>query len=184
MTGADLLHAGALALTGLGACCTAIGRPRPRVWELVLGVLSFLAMGDIVIWQSVAPVWWCTALIAGSLLSVVAAPGRRSLAGDERGARAMDALGGVVMGMLVLLMTDTSGQAPGAHSGHGVSAGALTTVVAGAAIAYAAACVLMAFRTSQRMPTAGRQATTVRLRRIAPLAMVASMLLMVAVVLS
>lgn len=181
MTAADWLHAGALALTGVGTCCSAIARP--RAWELALGILALLAMGDIVVWQSVAPVWWCTALVAASLLSVMAAPRRRSLASDERGARAMDALGGVVMGVLMLLMTDTGVRTSGAHSGHGVSAGLLTACVAVVTLVYAAACVRMAFRKAPCGRRAAPQAVALPLHRIAPVAMAASMLLMAAVLL-
>lgn len=174
----ELLHTGALTLTGLGACCVAADRPRARVRELALGVLALLAMGDIVLWHVVAPVWWCAALVAASVLSVLAAPGRRFLAGDERAARAMDAIGGVVMGALMLLMTDPKGAVEGVHAGHGASLGLVTALVCIAALAYAVGALRMAVR----MPRRQHSTVSIALRRLAPVAMSGSMLLMTAAV--
>ena len=45
---AELLHVGALGAAGLGTCCVALDAPRPRLRELSLSIVMFLAMLDVV----------------------------------------------------------------------------------------------------------------------------------------
>ncbi|WP_345801642.1 hypothetical protein AAIB33_00665 [Microbacterium sp. AZCO] len=174
-----LLHAGALGATALSICCLAASRPRVRMQELVLAVAMLLAMTDVVLGLSlVAPVWWAAVILATAMLSTAGLRDRGS-SRAVRSARAMDALGAILMATLLLLMAGPGAAGDDAHAGHGVSSTALACAVVGASAVFAAASVHMAV--TMRMPRAAASFPVYVLRRAAPLAMGASVLLMAAV---
>ncbi|MCC2032496.1 hypothetical protein [Microbacterium allomyrinae] len=176
---AELLHTGALAATALSTCCAAAAGPRARVRELALALIMLAAMADVVGgWGLLAPVWWAALLVVVAMGSAVSRA-RRAVSSADRSARAMDALGAILMAALLLLMSGGT-VSTGAHAGHGVSSSALVWTVVAASVLFAAASVHMGVKT--RMPQPPSPARARVLRRIAPLAMGASVLLMAAVV--
>jgi hypothetical protein len=181
---AELLHAGAWAATAVSTCCLAASGRRLRVRESVLAMVMLLAMSDVVFGGGVlAPVGWAALLLVVALVSVTAAPGRRAGAQEDRSGRAMDALGAILMAGLLVLMAGDASAAGGGHGSHGTSAGSglvWTAVVASGL--FAAASVHMAVR--MRMPHPATPVRVQLLRRAAPLAMAASVVLMAAVTLA
>lgn len=182
----EILHAGALVATALSTCCVAASR-RPRVRDLALAVVMLAAMVDIVVGTHLlAPIWWAAALLAVSL-GVVAGPRLPAGDGSLRSARAMDALGGVLMAALLVLMSAPAGEtaargAPSAsaavtaHATHG-GATPVALLVVTAALAFGLVAVGMG--AAMRMPARGRWRH--RLRRTAPISMGLSVALMAAV---
>lgn len=135
----EILHAGALGASALGACCVAVDAARPRRREFVLMALMVLAMLDIVTGAAVlSMVWWAAAIVGVSVALAV----RRRRAEPEAvsGMRLHAALGGIVMAALMLVMSaghPSSAQA----SHHGVSANGFIGVLAAAAVVLAASSV-------------------------------------------
>lgn len=176
---AVLLHAGALAVMVIGTCCVAASGRRLRVREALLALIMLAAMTDVVLAASVlAPVWWAGVLLLAALLSVVAAPGSRARPADRR-ARAMDALGAVLMaGLFAIMSGDTGAAAADGHHGHGGSSSALLWGFVAASALFAAASAHMGV--AMRMPHVSVAARA--MRRAAPISMGVSVLLMAAVV--
>lgn len=176
----ELLHAGALAASVVGTCCVAASGPRTRVWEFVLAVVMLAAMTDVVLGLGLlAPVWWAAVILLTSMLSIIGPHGRRTAPPSVRRAHAMDALGGILMAALLVLMSGGAVSA-GEHAGHGVSSTTIAGAVVAASVLFAGASVHMAV--TMRMP---RPAAPVRLRvlrRTVPLSMGVSVLLMAALV--
>lgn len=181
---AELLHVGAFAATAVSTCCVAASGRRLPVRELALAVLMLVAMADVVLgWGLVAAVWWAAALVVSSMLAVVV-PGGRPLASAVRLTRAMDGVGGILMAALLLLMSGAGAGAVGehaAHSAHDGSSSALIWAVVAASVVFAAASIRMGL--TMRMPSPHATPRSRVLRRVAPLAMGLSVLLMAAVVL-
>jgi hypothetical protein len=182
----EILHAGALIATALSTCCVAASR-RPRVRDLALALLMLAAMVDLVAGAHlVAPIWWAAALLIVSL-GVVVGPRVRAGDGALRSARAMDALGGVLMAALLVLMSPggeaaasgapSASAAVTAHAAHGGSGPVALLVVLGA-LAFGAAAIVMG--AAMRMPAPG--VWRHRVRRAAPISMGLSVALMAAVV--
>lgn len=179
----EILHAGALAATALSTCCAAAS-PRPRVRDLALALVMLAAMVDIVAgFGLLAPIWWAAALLAVSLVVVI---DPRIRAGDDAGrpARAMDALGGVLMAALLVMMSPARDLSPAvasaaldAHAAHGGATPVALLVVA-AALTFGLVAVFMG--ASMRMPAPNRWRH--RLRRAAPISMGLSVALMAVVV--
>lgn len=180
---AELLHAGAWAATAVSTCCAAASGRRLRVREMVLALAMLVAMSDVVLgWNLLAPLEWAGVLLALALVSVAVAPGTRSGSSADRSASAMDALGAVLMAGLFVLMSGDPAAATGAHGSHGLSASPLIGLALAAGGLFAAASVHMAV--SMRMPRPAPPARVRVLRRAAPLAMGASVVLMAAVTLA
>jgi hypothetical protein len=183
---AELLHAGAWAATAVSTCCVAASGRRLRARELVLALAMLLAMSDVVLgWNLLAPLGWAGVLLVLALVSVAVAPGTRSGSSADRSASAMDALGAVLMAGLLVLMSGDPGASAGSHGAHGPH-GLWTSPITGLALAagglFAVASVHMAV--SMRMPQPAPPARVRVLRRAAPLAMGASVVLMAAVTLA
>jgi hypothetical protein len=173
---AELLHAGAWIATAVGTCCVAGSGRRLRVRESVLALTMLLAMSDAMLgWGLLPSVGWAGVLLLAALACVIAVPGTRSGPSADRSAPAMDALGAVLMaGLLMLMSGDVHASAPG-HGAHAASGSALTGAALAASGLFTTASVHMAVR----MPMPSRAAARVRvLRRAAPLAMGASVVLM------
>ncbi|MDF2579149.1 MAG: hypothetical protein K0S49_728 [Microbacterium sp.] len=176
---AELLHAGALATTVLSTCCAAAAGPRARARELALALIMLVAMADVVVgWGLLAPVWWAALLVIVAMASAISRA-RRAASSVARSARAMDALGGILMAALLLVMSSGT-VSTGEHAAHGVSPSALVWAVVAASVLFAAASVHMGV--TMRMPHPVAPVRVRVVRRIAPLAMGASVLLMAAVV--
>lgn len=166
----ELLHAGALASTSVAACCVAADRRRTRVRELVTAAVMVLAMADAVAGHGVPAVWWSAAMLAGALWLVV--PARRRDGRDgARAMRALDAAGAVIMAALMLLLGVAHDPAASDGAHHGVSSAALEGGLVTAAVGYAAVAVGLALS----RPDHGGL-----LRRVPPLGMAVSVLLMAA----
>lgn len=173
---AELLHAGAWIATAVSTCCVAGSGRRLRVRESILALTMLLAMSDVVLGSGLLPsVGWAGVLLLAALACVIAVPGTRSGGSVDRSAPAMDALGAVLMAGLLLLMSgDVHASAPG-HGAHAASGSALIWAALAVSGLFTAASVHMAVR----MPMPSQAATRVRvLRRAAPLAMGASVVLM------
>lgn len=180
---AELLHAGAWAATAVSTCCVAASGRRLRVRESVLALAMLLAMSDVVLgWGLILPVGWAATLLAVALASVIASPGARSKSSPDRSTRAMDALGAVLMAGLLVLMSGDAHASAGGHGSHGASGVALTWAALAASGLFATASVHMAV--TMRMPQPAVPARVRVLRRTAPLAMGASVVLMAAVTLA
>lgn len=158
---AEILHAGALAATVLSTCCIAAGR-RPRVRDLLLAVAMLAAMVDVVVGAGiVSPLWWALLLLVLSLWVIAVPRGRAGLTGAVRATRAMDALGGVMMAALLMLMSAgrTGAEpttAPVAHAGHGAGAGTVVVLVVLAALVFGVTAVGMGVATRPHGSTAPR----------------------------
>ncbi len=182
----EILHAGALVATALSTCCVAASR-RPRVRDLALAVVMLAAMVDIVVGTHLlAPIWWAAALLAVSL-GVVAGPRLPAGDGSLRSARAMDALGGVLMAALLVLMSAPAGEtaargapsASAAFTAHATHGGATPVALLVVTAALAFGLVAVGMGAAMRMPARGRWRH--RLRRTAPISMGLSVALMAAV---
>lgn len=172
----ELLHTGAWIATAVSTCCVAGSGRRLRVRESILALTMLMAMSDVVLgWGLLPSVGWAGVLLLAALACVIAVPGTRSADSADRSAPAMDALGAVLMAGLLLLMSgDVHASAPG-HGAHAASGTALIWAALAVSGLFTAASVHMAVR--MRMPS--RVATRARvLRRAAPLAMGASVVLM------
>ena len=178
---AELLHAGAWAATAVSTCCVTASGRRIRVRELALALVMLVAMSDVVLgWGLLAPVWWAASLVVVSMISVVAARHGRAAPSGDRSALAMDSLGAILMAALLVVMSGgTSSTAE--HAGHSVSSSALMWTILAASGLFTAASVHMAVR--MRMPGPAAPVRVLVVRRIAPLAMGTSVLLMAAVIL-
>lgn len=180
---ADLLHAGAWAAAAVSTCCVAASGRRLRVQESVLALAMLLAMSDVVLgWGLLVPVGWAAVLLVVAVMSVIVAPGARSASPAHRTARAMDALGAVLMAGLFVLMSGDPHVSAGGHGSHGLSGSALTWMALVGSGLFAAASVHMAVM--MRMPNPEMPARVQVLHRVAPLAMGASVVLMAAVALA
>lgn len=173
---AELLHAGAWIATAVSTCCVAASGRRLRVRESILALTMLLAMSDVVLgWGLLPSVGWAGVLLVAALACAIAVPGTRSGPSADRSARAMDALGAVLMaGLLTLMSGDVHASAPG-HGAHAASASVLIWAALAASGLFTAASVHMAVR--MRMPSRVA-ARVLLLRRAAPLAMGASVVLM------
>lgn len=123
------VHLLALAPAGVGVCCLAADRRRPRGAELATGVLMLVAMADAAGPALMPAVGWAVLLIAASLALVAThgrARGRRAVArAGEPGERAMvvhAAVGMIVMAALMLAMSVGSPAGAGAAAA-GVAGG-------------------------------------------------------------
>lgn len=173
---AELLHAGAWVATAVSTCCFAASGRRLRVRESVLALTMLLAMSDVVLgWGLFPSVGWAGVLLVVALACVVVVPGARSGSSADRAVPAMDALGAVLMaGLLMLMSGDVYASATG-HGGHGMSGSALIWAALAASGLFAAASVHMAVR--MPMPSSAPAHARV-LRRVAPVAMGSSVVLM------
>jgi hypothetical protein len=180
---AELLHAGAWAATAVSTGCVAASGRTLRVRECLLALAMLFAMSDMALgWGLLPPVGWAAALLIVAVISVIAAPGARPTSSADRSTRAMDALGAVLMAGLLALMSGDAHASGGGHGAHEASGAALTLAALAACGLFAAASVLMAL--TMRMPHPAVSVRVRVLRRTAPLAMGASVVLMTAVVLA
>ena len=174
----ELLHAGAWVATAVSTCCVAASGRRLRVRESVLALTMLLAMSDMALgWPLLSPLGWAGVLLGMALACVIAVPGTRSRPSGDRSAPAMDALGAVLMAGLLLLMSGDAHAPASGHGAHATSGAALIWAALAAGGLFAAASVHMAMK--MRMPNPATARVRV-LRRAAPLAMGASVLLMAA----
>lgn len=149
----ELLHAGSLVATGVGACCVALDGPRPRVRELALSVVMVLAMLDVVLAVGAVPViaWSALTLVLAMALAVRR---RRSPEGAlVSRMRVFSGVGAVLMATLMLVMA----AGPAADSGHhhGLSSGAVTAGLLVASGAYALACGIVMLHGHEGAPASG-----------------------------
>lgn len=168
----ELLHAGALATTALGACCVAVDRRRRRAPELVAAAVMLAAMIDVVAGVGILPGVWWAAVIGVVALVGAASIRRRADPSGERTMRAVDAVGAILMGALMLLMSAPAGPAIGGHHVAAGSAPAASVVLAAAV--YAAVAVGLSVR----------MAASRWIARLPPAAMGASVLLLAIAVLA
>lgn len=133
----EVLHAGALGASALGACCLALDRERPRVREALLSLVMLAAMIDVAGGFRVVPVvWWSAATLALALALAIRRRGG-TVSRPRLRARVHSALGGVLMAALMLAMG-------GVHGGSGHHAGSpavFAMVLVVAAVVYAVASV-------------------------------------------
>ncbi len=133
----ELLHAGSLVATGVGACCVALDGPRPRVRELALSVVMVLAMLDVVLGVGAVPViaWSALTLVLAMALAVRR---RRSPEGAlVSRMRVVSGIGAVLMAALMLVMAAGTSSSTGHH---GMSSAVVSAVLVAASVCYAAAC--------------------------------------------
>ena len=154
----EALHLGSMLPATLGACCVAgsADRRSPLAWFGMLAMLAAMADTMLLPHPLVAPVVWAALLVATGVATAVALrlrPAGRRGAGDAHPAhpaRAMAlhrALQAILMGGLIVAAGAHHGAAGGGHSAHGVNVIAALGV---AALAFAVASALLAFR--RRLP--------------------------------
>ncbi|GAA1682334.1 hypothetical protein [Microbacterium lacus] len=179
---AEVLHAGAWIATAVSTCCVAGSGRRLRVRESVLALGMLLAMSDVVLgWGLLPTVGWAGVLLVAALACATAVPGTRSGCPEDRSGPAMDAMGAVLMAGLLLLMSGDVHASGGGHGSHAASGEAMAWLAFAAGVAFASASAHMSL--TMRVPT-GIPARACALRRTAPLAMGASVVLMAAVALA
>ncbi len=137
LTMPEVLHAGALGASAVGACCLALDSRRPRVREALLALVMLAAMVDLAAGLRLIPVVvWSAATLVLSL--ALAVRRRASAEPPERlRARVHASLGGVLMAALMLAMGGLHGGS-GHHSG---SPAVFASVLVVAAVTYAVASV-------------------------------------------
>ncbi|MFG6446177.1 hypothetical protein ACFXP7_12765 [Microbacterium sp. P06] len=133
---ADLLHAGALGATGLGTCCVALDRPRPRLRELSLSIVMFLAMLDVITGAHLVPVVGWSAVTTALAMALGARRRRSAEPPAVSGMRVHAAIGAILMAGLMLAMSGGLVVDTGSH--HGASAVSLVLLLVAATGVYAA----------------------------------------------
>lgn len=143
----ELLHAGSLAATGVGACCVALDREGPRIRSLVLSVVMTVAMFDVVLGLGLLPVvTWSALTVLLAVVLAVRRPGARDAAPVAR-MRVFSGIGAVLMAVLMLTMS--MGEHAAQH--HGVSSTTIGSALVLASAGYAAASGLALRRTTDRL---------------------------------
>jgi hypothetical protein len=133
---AELLHAGALGAAGLGTCCVALDAPRPRLRELSLSIVMFLAMLDVVTAAHLVPVVGWSALTVALAMALGARRRRSTEPAAVVGMRVHSAIGAILMAGLMLAMSGGPVVTSGSH--HGGSVASLVLPLVAATALYAA----------------------------------------------